>query len=138
MFLKHLVKRIGYGIRVRQLEGNYFAPAALPFTVVGDYDSRHYKVEYDDGRTGVIYKDVGFGKIHFGIFREVFVDGLACSKGTRMVCNQFVEGSIPSRSTFKDKQCLRSISKTSLSTSSPQSSCGSLSGFLSWCRQLFG
>lgn len=125
MLLKHLVEKIGYRIRVRQLNGDDFSQFSVPFTVVGDYDSRHYKVEYDDGRIGAVDKDVGFGRIHFGIFREVFVDGMF---------------------NLKEEQCSkRSVLKTSSSTSSPQSSqssCGSPSGFpsgfLSWCRQLFG
>ena len=138
MLLKHLVEKIGYGIRVRQLDGDGFAQAAIPFIVMGDYDSRYYRVEYDDGRTGAIDKDVG--GIRFGIFREVFVDGLACSKEARMVCNQSEESSILSRSTsFKEEKCsTKSVSKILSSTSSAQPSCGSLSDFLSWCRQLFG
>lgn len=134
MLLKQLVEKIGYNIRVRQLNGDDFSQAAIPFTVVGDYDSRYYKVEYDDGRTGAVAKDVGFGRIHFGIFREVFVDEV------RMLCNQSEKDSISLRSTFfKDEKCsTRSVLKTSSSMSSPQSSCGSPSGFLSWFRQLFG
>ena len=144
MLLEQLVEKIGYSIRVRQLDGEGFAKgfakAALPFTVIRDYDSRYYKVEYDDGRTGAVPKDVGFGRIHFGIFREDFVDGLPCSKEARSVCNAPEKGSIPLRSTNLKEEvlCQGSVLKTSSSTSSPQSSCGSPSGFLSWCRQLFG
>lgn len=100
MLLKHLVEKIGYGIRVRQLNGDDFSQFAIPFTVVGDYDSRHYKVEYDDGRIGAVDKDVGFGRIHFGIFREVFVDGLSNLKeeqcSTRSVLKRPLPTSVPS------------------------------------------
>jgi len=111
MLLKQLVEKIGYGIRVRLLDGDgSFAQAAIPFTVIRDYDSRHYKVEYDDGRTGAVPKDVGFGRIHFGIFREDFVDGLPCSKEARSTCNAPEKGSIPLRSTnLKEEKCFKTL-----------------------------
>ena len=87
MPLSFLIKRFGYGIRVRVIDG-----LTPPFTVIELRYGLYYFVQYDDGRTG--YIDIRTRGANYEIDH-----GLTCSKGARSVRNAPVEGSIPSEST---------------------------------------
>lgn len=89
MPLSYLVRRFGYGIRVRSTG----SPVALPFVVVETRYSLYYFVRYDDGRTG--YLDIRTnGPLSYELY-----DGDVAQSGERSVRNAEVVGSTPIIST---------------------------------------
>jgi hypothetical protein len=65
-----LVERHGFGVRVRQWKPEGFPPFAMPFTVVGEVDSLHYRIVLDDGRTGV--QDKRFPRVRYVVYTKPY------------------------------------------------------------------